>query len=57
MAVRLEIEGNVLRWIGDRTRCAATMTDDGRTQVARRESSPDRQSWTPSMNVTLRKTG
>jgi hypothetical protein len=53
---RLEIAGDVLRWTGDRTRCTVTMTDDGRTQVARHESSPDGESWTPSMNVTLRKT-
>jgi hypothetical protein len=52
---RLEIEGDVLRWIGGRTRCTVTLTDDGMTQVARHESSPDGVSWTPSMNVTLRK--
>ena len=26
---RLEIEGDVIRWTGDRTRCTVTMTDDG----------------------------
>jgi hypothetical protein len=52
---RLEIEGDVLRWIGDRTRCTATMTDDGMTQVAHHEASADGVNWTPSMDVTLRK--
>src|SRR5271165_2701635 len=52
---RLEIEGDVIRWIGDRTRCTVTMTDDGMTQVAHHESSADGVSWTASMDVTLRK--
>jgi hypothetical protein len=52
---RMEIEGNVLRWTGDRTRSTVTMTDGGLTQVARHESSPDGVTWTPSMDVTLRK--
>ncbi len=52
---RLEIEGDVLRWIGDRTRCTVTITDDGMTQVAHHESSADGVSWSPSMDVTLRK--
>lgn len=42
-------------WAGDRTRCTVTMTDDGMTQVAHHESSADGVSWTPSMDVTLRK--
>ncbi len=54
---RLDIEGDVLRWTGDRTRCRVTMTDDGMTQVAHHESSTDGASWTPSMDVTLRKVG
>jgi hypothetical protein len=52
---RLEIEGDTIRWTGDRTRCTVTMTDDGMTQVARHESSTDGVSWTASMDVTLRK--
>jgi hypothetical protein len=52
---RLEIEGDLLRWIGDRTRCTVTMTDNGMTQVAHHESSADGVSWTASMDVTLRK--
>jgi hypothetical protein len=54
---RLEIEGNVLSWTADRTRCTVTMTDDGMTQVAHHESSADGASWSPSMDVTLRKAG
>jgi hypothetical protein len=45
----------VIRWIADRTRCTVTMTDDGMTQVARRQSSADGVSWSASMDVTLRK--
>jgi hypothetical protein len=41
--------------IGERTRCTATVTDDGTTQVAHHEASTDGVSWTPSMEVTLRK--
>ena len=52
---RLEIEGDVLRWIADRTRCTVTMTDGGLTQVAHHESSADGVTWTASMDVTLRK--
>jgi hypothetical protein len=49
----------VHRWIGldGRTRCTVTMTDAGRTQVAHHESSVDGVTWTPSMNVVLRKCG
>jgi hypothetical protein len=52
---RLEIEGDALRWTGDRTRCTVTMTDDGRTQVAHHEASADGVNWAPSRDVTLRK--
>jgi hypothetical protein len=52
---RLEIDGDVHRWIGDRTRCTVTMTDGGMTQVARHESSVDGVTWTASMDVVLRK--
>jgi len=52
---RLEIEGDLLRWTGDRTRCTVTLTDGGMTQVARHESSADGVNWTASMDVTLRK--
>jgi hypothetical protein len=52
---RLEIKGDVIRWIADRTRCTVTMSDGGMTQIARHESSTDGVSWTASMDVTLRR--
>jgi hypothetical protein len=52
---RLQIDGDVLTWTGDRTRCTATISDGGMTQVARHESSADGVNWAPSMDVTLRK--
>ncbi len=52
---RLQIDGDVLSWTADRTRCTVTMTDNGMTQIARHESSTDGVTWTASMNVTLRK--
>lgn len=52
---RVEIDGDVVRWIGERTRCTATITDEGRTQVALHEASQDGVTFAPSMEVTLRK--
>jgi Protein of unknown function (DUF1579) len=52
---RVEFGGDVIRWTGDRTRSTVTMTDNGMTQAARHESSPDGVTWTASMDVTLRK--
>jgi hypothetical protein len=52
---RLQIDGDVLTWTADRTRCTATISDGGMTQVARHESSADGVNWAPSMDVTLRK--
>jgi hypothetical protein len=52
---RLEIDGDVLRWIGERTRSTVTLTDGGRTQVVHHEASADGVNWAPSMDVTLRK--
>jgi hypothetical protein len=52
---RVEIDGEVIRWTGGRTRCTATITDGGMTQVAHHESSADGAGWTPSMDVVLRK--
>jgi hypothetical protein len=53
---RVEIDGDVVRWLGERTRCTVTLTDGGMTQVAHHESSPDGVTWTASMAVALRKT-
>ncbi len=52
---RVEVDGDVIRWLGELTRCTAIFTDGGLTQVAHHESSADGVSWTPSMEVTLRK--
>jgi hypothetical protein len=52
---RVEVDGEVIRWLGERTRCTATITDDGLTQVAHHEASADGTTWAPSMEVTLRK--
>jgi hypothetical protein len=54
-ASRMEVDGEVIRWLGERTRCTATITDDGSTQVARHEASANGTTWAPSMEVTLRK--
>jgi hypothetical protein len=52
---RVEIEGEVIRWLGERTRCTAEIADGGSTQIAHHEASPDGAIWAPSMEVTLRK--
>jgi hypothetical protein len=52
---RLDIDGDVLKWTGGRTRCTVTMTDGGQTQVAHHEASSDGRNWFPSMEVTLRR--
>ena len=52
---RVEVDGDVIRWLGELTRCTAIFTDGGLTQVAHHESSANGVSWTPSMEVTLRK--
>jgi hypothetical protein len=52
---RMEVDGHVISWLGELTRCTATITDDGLAQVAHHEVSPDGTTWVPSMEVTLRK--
>jgi hypothetical protein len=52
---RMEVDGQAIRWLGERTRCTAAITDDGSTQVAHHEVSADGTTWMPSMEVTLRK--
>jgi hypothetical protein len=52
---RVEIDGNQIRWLGNRTRCVVTITDDGSTQVAHHEVGDGSGNWSPSMDVTLRK--
>jgi hypothetical protein len=52
---RVEVDGEVIKWLGERTRCTATITDGGTTQLAHHEASADGATWVPSMEVTLRK--
>jgi hypothetical protein len=52
---RVQVDGATMQWLGERTRCTATFTDGGMTQIAHHESSPDGVAWSPPMEVTLRK--
>ncbi len=52
-ASRLTVAGRVWTWQGERTRCDATFSQDGRIQRALHERSDDGVSWVPSMDVTL----
>jgi hypothetical protein len=52
---RLTVDDGVWTWLGERTRCTATFSEDGRVQTAHHERSDDRGLWTPTMDVTLRK--
>jgi hypothetical protein len=52
---RVEVDGEVIRWLGQQTRCTATITDGGSTQVAHHEATADGTTWVSSMDVTLRK--
>jgi hypothetical protein len=52
---RLSVQDGVWTWQGERTRCTATFSDDGRTQTAHHERRTDQGEWEPSMEVELRK--
>ncbi len=54
---RLTVDGRVWTWQGERTRCDATISEDGRVQRALHERSDDGRTWQPSMDVTLVKVG
>jgi uncharacterized protein DUF1579 len=54
---RMEIDRDVIKWFGERTRCVATIDDGGSTQVAHHEVTADGTNWIASMDVTLRKAG
>jgi hypothetical protein len=43
---RMEIDGHMIRWLGERTRCTATIADGGTTQVAHHEATTDGINWT-----------
>jgi hypothetical protein len=49
------IEGELIRWLGARIRCTATIAGADSTQVANHEASADGTTWAPSMEVILRK--
>jgi hypothetical protein len=56
ITVETLVEGDgVWVWTGERTRCTATFSEDGRTQHAHHEWSDDGEHWHPSMDVTLTK--
>jgi hypothetical protein len=52
---QLSLADGVWTWAGQRTRCTAAFSDDGRIQTAHHEMSEDGVTWQPSMEVTLRK--
>jgi hypothetical protein len=45
----------VWTWLGETTRCIATLDDAGRTLTAHHERTDDGVTWVPSMEVTLTK--
>lgn len=49
----LKIRGDSVKWIGEKTRCKATLSPDGTVMTAHHERSEDGAGWTPSMEVTL----
>jgi hypothetical protein len=53
----LSVRSGVWTWRGERTRCTATFSEDGRTQTAHHERTADGVTWEPSMEVTLRRIG
>jgi hypothetical protein len=46
---------DAITWLGDRTRCVVTITDEGSTQIAHHEVRDGTTGWSASMDVTLRK--
>lgn len=55
MISQLSVRDGGWTWQGERTRCTATFSDDGRIQTAHHERRTDHGSWEPSMEVVLRK--
>jgi hypothetical protein len=51
----LTVEADVWRYQGDTTRPTVTFGDGGRTQTVLHERTDDRQTYVPSMTVTLTK--
>ena len=48
-------KAGVWTWTGERTRCTATFSEDGRTMHAHHQWTDDGEHWHPSMDVTLTK--
>ena len=53
----LRVSDGVWTWQGERTRCNATFSDDGRVQRAIHQRSEHAETWLPSMDVTLVRVG
>jgi len=51
----MAVNSGAWTWQGERTRCTATFSLDGRIQTAHHERSADGVTWEPSMEVTLRR--
>jgi hypothetical protein len=51
----LTIESDTWTWRGEKTRCTAVFTDDGKTQTAHHERLDESGGWVPSMEVVLTK--
>jgi hypothetical protein len=52
---RLTVEGGTWTWSGERTRCTAVLSDDGKRFTAHHERSSDGVTWEASMEVVLRR--
>lgn len=51
----LTIEGDTWIWQGEKTRCTAVFTNNGKTQTAHHERLDEHGNWVPSMEVVLTK--
>ena len=57
----LSVDGQTWTWLGRQAmgaswhRCTSTVSNDGNTMTARHEQSSDGKTWTPWMDVTLRR--
>jgi hypothetical protein len=49
----LTASGDTWRWSGERARCTAVFTDQGKTQTAHHERLDEQGNWVPSMEVAL----
>ena len=49
----LTVHDGIWKWQGEKTRCTAVFSDQGKTQVAHHERTDDGGNWVPSMDVTL----